>query len=337
MSQDKYIDLIHKELTNELSPQETEQLSAWINMSEANKMLADDIRYTWNLTEKSDVDIENSFTVDLNADFKLLMDRINGDKEKETETKVIPLFRRGWVAAAGLALILGLASTFYFTSDSFTKRNWELAETGNKTEIIQLSDGSTVHLNANSSLYYPTSFDGENRTVELNGEGFFDVAKDANHPFIVETPFEKVTVLGTSFNVRAFDDEPNSEIAVSTGKVSVESKLTDIVLEPNDKAIVDHSSGVMEYKETETLNELAWITGELEFHDFAIPDVLHDLENQYDITFEYDYQTWENCLFTATFTTDDLNTILVSISTVLGAEINETENKVYQLSGGGCQ
>lgn len=339
MSLDKYIDLIHKELTGELRTEEAAQLTAWINASDANAEEAEQIRLTWNLSGKSDAELESLVDFSIDADYDQLMSRIQKDEVVilAKETKVIPLFRRGWVAAAGLAILIGLAATFYFTSESFEKRNWELVETTNSPQLIVLADGSTVHLNANSSLHYPLTFDGENRHAELNGEGFFDIAKDPKHPFIVETAYESITVLGTSFNVRAFDDEPNSEIAVSTGMVSVESKIVDIILKPNDKVIVDHSSGVMELKETVALNELAWFTGKLEFHDASIPDVLHDLENQFDITFEYDYQAWEDCLFNASFSTVDLETILVSIETVVDAEINEIGSQVYELSGGGCQ
>jgi ferric-dicitrate binding protein FerR (iron transport regulator) len=339
MSQEKYIDLIHKELTASLTIAEQKQLSEWLHADMANQQLAEEIRLVWEHTELP-VDSEHLLSdVDVDADFNVLMERIHQDvaDTNKKDVKVVPLFRRGWVAAAGLALILGLSATLYFTSDAFEKRNWELAESSSAPQMIQLSDGSTVHLNANSSLHYPASFDGENRTVELKGEAFFDIAKDPQHPFIVQTPFEEVTVLGTSFNVRAFENEPNSEVSVSTGKVSVQSNITNTILEPNDKVIVDHSSGVMELKEIEAHNELAWLTGSLIFDNATVPDVLHDLENQFNISFDYDYQNWENCLFTASFNATDLDTIFTTMSTVLDMEIQAEGDDQYQISGGGCE
>ena len=339
MNQEKYIDLIHKKQTASLTSAEQKQLSEWLHADITNQQLADEIRMVWELTEQPMDRSDLISKVDTNADFDLLMGRIKADASEKSasETKVIPLFRRGWVAAAGLALLLGLSATFYFTSESFEKRNWELAEASSAPQVIELADGSTVHLNANSTLHYPVNFDGENRTVELKGEAFFDIAKDAEHPFIVQTPFEEVTVLGTSFNVRAFEDEANSEVSVSTGKVSVQSDITNAILEPNDKVIVDHSSGVMELKEIEAHNELAWMTGSLVFDNSTVPDVLHDIENQFHISFDYDYQNWENCLFTASFTAADLDTIFTTLSTVLAMEIQADGNNNYQISGGGCE
>ena len=340
MSQDKYIELLHKELSSDLKQEEVALLMDWVNASPANKQLAEEIRETWNMTKKSTADLEALATdVDMQADFDQLRSRIHAAEKNTTEktTKVIPVFRRGWIAAAGLALIIGLSATFYFTSDNFQKRNWEMVEAFNAPEVIELTDGSVIHLNANSTLHYPTHFEGENRTVELNGEGFFDIAKDPEHPFIIQTPFESVTVLGTSFNVRAYEKEHSSEIAVSTGQVSVSSAIADIILDPNDKVIVDHSSGAMELKTIEEHNELAWLTGQLEFDDTAIPDVLHDLENHFKVSFDYDYQIWEECFFTASFETVHLDTVLTTLSTVLEMEIAPTGDDAYQITGGGCE
>jgi len=209
--------------------------------------------------------------------------------------------------------------------------------TSNEMKEIVLADGSMIHLNANSSFTYPLSFNQDKREVQLKGEGFFEVAKDKNHPFIIHTGYEDVTVLGTSFNVRAYPNEGASEISVSKGKVSVTNGLNEQILLPNQKAIVTRDSKKIIFETSASLNETAWHTGTISFTDAMVPEVFSDLEDYYNIHFNYDKSKLKNCHFTSTFVNEDLSTVLVTISTVLNVSIEPQENDTYLLVGGGCQ
>jgi transmembrane sensor len=111
---------------------------------------------------------------------------------------------------------------------------------GSKTHI-QLPDGSTVWLNASSDLTYGENFGKEFREVNLNGEAFFDVVKDLEHPFIIHTSVVDVKVLGTAFNVKSYANDANTETSVLRGKVEITVKNrenTKYYLKPNEKVIV---------------------------------------------------------------------------------------------------
>lgn len=339
MNQTDYISLIYKQLSNDISDEELIQLNEWLGLSDENKEEAEYIALVWNETEVAPHQLESlAQEVDVDKEFNLLINRIKADEDLNKEAKIIPLpGKKYWGIAAGFALIVGLATTFILLNNFGGNANWVEIKTGESEQEVLLADGSSIHLNANSSLRYPNEFKDANREVELTGEAFFDIAKDPTHPFIVHTPYEDVTVLGTSFNVRAYEHEPNSEVAVVTGKVEVNSGVTKTVLLPFEKAVVDHSSHVMGTEKTESLNESAWHTKIIKFDDTPIALVLADLEAFYQISFTYSNPDLANCSFTSTFKDDNLDTVFVTLETVLGVTITEKSKGNYVIEGGGCK
>lgn len=337
MSQFDYIELIHKELSQEISSDELRALNAWIQQDEENKFTAETIRAVWNLSDISDEDLEGlAGNIDVNQEFKFLQDRIQSLDEHD-ETPVVPLKRKAWRIAAGFAMVVGLASTWFFY-DGFSSNQLVEFKTGNQPENIVLADGSVIHLNANSTLTYPTSFSDDTREVRLRGEGFFEIAKDANHPFVVRTQYEDITVLGTSFNVRALENETYTEVAVISGKVRVESESNQSELEMNEKVRVNRDNGnLLKEDQNSSPNESSWLTKKLSFSNTLLSDVLEDLEVYYNVNFKVDNPSLVNCPFTANFEDEKLITVLNTISTVLDVSIQEESKDNYVLVGGGCQ
>lgn len=337
MNEIDYINLIHRQLSGDISNEEMQDLTAWLEADPENKLTAEAIQAVWENTSFEEPDL----TVDLDHEFALLTERIEADSEEnslkeEKETKVIPLRRRLWSVAAGVAVILTIAGLWNKLGGGSDVKWNELSTTDQPAEI-KLADGSMIYLNANSTLKYPQSFDGATREVELIGEGFFNIAKDPQHPFTVHTAFEDVTVLGTSFNVRAYENESNSEIVVSTGKVQVSSgSANSQILLPNEKAIVDRSNGAIAFETTEDLNESSWHTKKIEFHNAPLSEVLEDIEDYYNISFEYGVHL-KDCEYTSTFVNEKLDTVLEAISTVFGLEVNQVTEAQYELVGGSCQ
>ena len=335
MSQIDHINLIHKELSNEISTDERILLKEWKVLSEENMATFETISLIWNNSAIDDQQLEALCpAVDLEEEFSFLETKLD-EEIHEKETKIVPIRRFNWGIAAGLAVLVGLAS--FWVIFNFSGPKMVEFSTGDQAKEIVLADGSVIHLNANSSLKYPEKFEGATRTVEFKGEAFFSIAKDANHPFVITTPYEEVKVLGTSFNIRAYEFEPNSEIAVTTGKVQVNSGVGKVVLLPNEKVVVDHSSGVLGVEETESLNETAWLTKVIHFSDTPVKEALEDLEKCYAISFSYDENLIGDCPITTSFDNEILDSVLVTISTVLNVEIERNTNGEYILVGGGCQ
>lgn len=162
---------------------------------------------------------------------------------------------------------------------------------GSKVVSLELADGSTVWLNAASSITYPTSFTGNNRVVEITGEAYFEVAAfhGGKMPFIVKKGDMQVRVLGTHFNVNAYDNESNIKVTLLQGSVQVAgAKISRLaVLRPGQQAEV-HPDGILDVADqVDTSRTMAWKNGYFDFNNAGLPVMMRQLERWYDITVVY--------------------------------------------------
>ena len=148
-----------------------------------------------------------------------------------------------------------------------------------------LADGSKVYLNSESKLRFPTRFEGKERRVYLEGEGYFEVAKDTAKPFIVEAKEVDVRVLGTSFNVSAYVSEQAVRTTLVDGKVRVGDRLTGKgeIIVPGQQA--EWEDGTFTTKEVDTSIYTAWINGKFYFEGATLEEITSQLERWYDIDF----------------------------------------------------
>ncbi len=157
---------------------------------------------------------------------------------------------------------------------------------GSKVVSLILSDGSRVWLNAASSIRYPAAFSGAQRRVEVTGEVYFEVAPHKYKPFIVTSASTQVHVLGTHFNVQAYEDEASMKITLLTGAVRVVGSAQAVVLQPGQQAVV---SKTIETRPAVNLDEvMAWKNGRFNFEGLTLSEVMHQLEKWYDIQVIYE-------------------------------------------------
>ncbi|RBL90323.1 FecR family protein [Chitinophaga flava] len=152
---------------------------------------------------------------------------------------------------------------------------------------LTLPDGSRVWLNAASTLRYPVAFSGRERIVELSGEAYFEVAANAARPFRVKVRDMQVAVLGTSFNVMAYSDEPGIHTTLLSGAVKVKQGNTEKQLTPGQQAVVDNISGSISVEATTTELATAWKDGLFRFSGNNIPMVLRQVGRWYNIDIIY--------------------------------------------------
>ncbi|RZT91357.1 FecR family protein [Ancylomarina subtilis] len=160
---------------------------------------------------------------------------------------------------------------------------------GSEYELV-LADGTKVHLNAMSSLKFPIQFIGKTRNVKLTGEAYFEVSKDAKHPFIVDVLGTKVEVLGTSFNVKAYKEDENVVTTLVEGSVKVRSsgfKAKTMMLEPGQQAVVNEASGDIMKQEVNVDLYTSWRQGVFLFKDQRIEDIMTELSRWYDLKVFY--------------------------------------------------
>lgn len=162
---------------------------------------------------------------------------------------------------------------------------------GSRVVAVTLSDGTKVWLNAESSLKYPAVFAGTDRTVEMTGEAYFEVAQNANVPFIVHTAQQSIRVLGTGFNVHAYADEPNSVTTLVQGKVEVNASGKTLVLKPGQKAQLSRSGALSLEPDPNVEEAIAWKNGYFRFNKADIHTIMLQLSRWYDAEVSYEEGT----------------------------------------------
>jgi transmembrane sensor len=191
-----------------------------------------------------------------------------------------------------------------------TRYNMVMTPRGGEYQLV-LSDGTKVWLNAASSIRYPVCFSGKDRrVVEVVGEAYLEIAKDAAHPFIVTTRQTNITVLGTSFNIKAYPDEPTDETSLVEGLV----KVGDVLLRPGAQVVVDCGRGIR--VGTANLEEaLAWKNGLFVFQSECLESMTRKLSRWYNIDFVFHDNTLKNICFTGRLKRyDDMTVLLDMIS-----------------------
>jgi transmembrane sensor len=155
---------------------------------------------------------------------------------------------------------------------------------------LELADGTKVWLNSSSSIKFPTAFVGKERSVELTGEGYFEVAHDPKMPFIVKVNNIDVTVLGTHFNINSYSDEPSIKTTLLEGRVKLQKNKEIIFLNPGQQAIANDEKDEIKVKnEVDTEEVVAWKNGRFFFTSAGLESILRQAARWYDV--EIDYKT----------------------------------------------
>jgi transmembrane sensor len=159
---------------------------------------------------------------------------------------------------------------------------------GGQYHII-LPDGSKVWLNAASSLRFPTVFSGKERSVQLTGEAYFEIARNKNMPFHVQVNNMKVEVLGTHFNVMSYDNEKTINTTLLEGSVSVSAigSRQSAVIKPGQQAVLSHDSRLTIHDDIDPEEVIAWKNGLFQFNSADIQTIMRQIERWYDVDVQY--------------------------------------------------
>ena len=205
-------------------------------------------------------------------------------------------------------------------------------------KTLSLTDGSKVALNENSQLFYPENFTGKQRKVRLEGEGFFEVAKNPAKPFWVETEVAQVQVLGTSFNVRCYPAENFIEVFVKTGKVAVVSNFDGkrYELKPGEKLTLEKNSHKATASQDVSENALAWKTRQLHFKNAPFREVFSAIERLHGVKIEVENAALLNCPYTSTIQAGQLQETLEALKIACELKISEPSPKRFRIAGVCC-
>lgn len=190
---------------------------------------------------------------------------------------------------------------------------------------VRLPDGTSIKLNSNSKITYPQEFTNISRNVKLEGEAFFDVAKDPSRPFTIMSGEIQTKVIGTSFNIRAFPKSKDIRVAVSTGKVSVNSynqygEKSELILLPDDMAVYSNQSKSLQKTSFNRLAELSWKDGILHLEGKNIHEITLELSKWFGVSFVMNKEIDAAKDYTGTFDNKSLQEVMEGISFVFDFE-----------------
>ncbi|WP_162946497.1 FecR domain-containing protein [Chitinophaga barathri] len=323
LSNDHIDTLIAREIEGEITAEEMGQLQSWLEADPANQAYYESLKDTWDLaagawSEMPEPDVER-----------------NWQRFSENLTAPAPLRvvtrRSSWWRMAAAAIVIVAAAGLTFTLIQRNKETVLTADNGKKT--FTLPDGSKVYLNRNSQLAYNGSFGDDNRTVQLKGEAFFDVAADAANPFIVAAGASQTKVLGTTFVIKAYDDKP-VQLDVVTGKVAFSGKKGDngaLVLTAGHTAILQTDKEPRQIQNSDP-NFMAWKENRLYFSNVPLYKTLSAIEAYFNIRFIVSDPSLLNLNYTGTFDDPALTEVLDVISKTAEVKISEEEKDVYRIS-----
>lgn len=177
------------------------------------------------------------------------------------------------------------------------------------SEVI-LPDGTSVILNSNSKLTYNGTFGLKDRKVTLEGQGYFDVTKDAEKEFIVSSQNMDITVHGTKFNVYSYPAMEVMEASLFSGSISLDYERYHYDIIPNEKVVINKRTGTVKTEKTDNWSETDWIKDNLVFDNVPLSDVLDKLERKFGVAIEVQCQLDFFDHYTSAFYANDLSMIL---------------------------
>lgn len=322
---------IAKYLDGSLTDQQSEALNTWRQETPENENYFQELSYIWKSSNQSLLQHKEVLTIDTESALQNVTRKIDS-------TKVVQLKPRRQILAiaCGIAalIIAGIAFLQFQNSDPETI----LFVSTEKSEKIELPDGSIAWLEPNSKLSYTTTF-SDNRSIIADGEVYFDVYRDTERPFTISTPHLQVKVLGTSFVVQDIASENEAFVTVITGKVEVKDKLNNssIILTREQTGKYSSSSTELKIQETpRNINHLHQATQYVAFYDNNLLDIASELERLLDTKITIQNKALNKCLFTGQFKTNDIETILNTMQPIYNFSIFNKNNE-YIINKGYCK
>jgi transmembrane sensor len=325
-------DLLVKFLAGETSANENQQVLAWLELPE-NRKEFEKLKAAWNMTAQA----ASALDVDVDAAWKKVQKRMHEPKQtvvrniNEAPGYVQP--KMNWLLRIAAVMIPALIVSFLIWQYGKNDVKQLAVESGARRIEKTLPDGSVIYLAPNSSFEYPEKFEDDARNVKLKGEAFFEITKDASRPFTIVLDNAEVRVLGTSFNIKAFEKE-KTEVIVETGKVLF-SSLNKVELEKGDKGKMDSTGKVSKSKSVET-EYYSHKTQTLVFEKTELKKVVEVLTSIYETQIVLEKESIGNCRLTATFSEQDIDSVLEVIAATFNLSVSK-EGEIIKLSGQGCE
>jgi len=333
------LELIVRYLAGEASNHEEREVEVWMEKNPENRLLIEKFEEVW----REKMNLSHTFNVEaawgrINQEMarkdKETVHSLQGGQLQSASATAGKKYRKhqpraAWqfVRAAAAILLIGVAVIFYAQyagDDAEEVTTSEIVTEPGERAQLQLSDGTHVRLNVDSKLSYPKDFEGENRTVELSGEAYFDVERD-DRPFYVKTDGAVIRVIGTEFNVQSYAADQRVQVVVASGKVGLRDAnepIQEIELERGDLAQLqlDGSGALQVSHDVDLASHLGWLDNRMQFKDTPLEQVVTVLERWHKVEIRIADPGLSDLRFTADFQDESIREILAILQSTLQLE-----------------
>ncbi|MCB9319594.1 MAG: FecR domain-containing protein [Lewinellaceae bacterium] len=313
--EDRYIELVLKEADQGLSPVEQQELDQWLLQSAVNQEKAAKAREAWRTSGNPD----SVPHLDLEQEYAAVQKKISSHNRRIT--------LRNWSVAAAIFLLIASGIIGVLLTRSVQGKTLVIE---GPVEQYHLEDGSTVWLKQDSKL--EVHFTEDVRRTTFSGRGFFEVAPNTSRPFEIITDQGNVTVVGTSFEVRA--DLSKLKVIVSTGRV----KLTN-----NQQDQIELAAGESGQASPSNLEKIpldqpagAWMLPPVNYQQTELGVIIKEIESKYHVRFTTDNTVVFQCKVTFTLDYPDKTVLFRILETLLDIQIEKLSETEYQITGQGC-
>lgn len=321
-------DLITAYLNNELNKEQRVELEQWVAADTAHKQYFYEMTEVWLAANAASGTQEES-----NRAFQHFRGRISVlQKKKRFSLRFVR------VAAAIFAGILLLGGGYYWGYNHFDPSSLYAMQTvevpiGSRSRIV-LQDGTVVWLNAGSKLSYTGGFSHRDRNVQLEGEGYFEVARNTKIPFIVHTSDINIKVLGTRFSVKAYGDEDNIEVVLAEGSIKFFNKGNvdnAFLLKPCQQAIYHKENGKVDIRKVSASQADIWTTGAHFFNEQTLEQITKQLEKSFDVNFIFKNERKKMQTFYGDFKAGDSLKDILTIMSSSGKFKYKRNNNIIEI------
>lgn len=307
--ENKHIEnLIYSYFAGDISEEEQEELLRWLEMDDAHKRFLSEMADCW-----------------ATAHVPLFASSMKADFQKHFGTFIIPAAssrKSHWLnfhflgkAAATVLVVISVGTASYYMGKKYglpksTALSYFETTTpmGGQTKVV-LPDQSVVWINAGSTLRYGSDFNTDGRSVQLDGEAYFEVTRDSLKPFIVKSKKLDIEVIGTSFNVKAYGLDEMTDVTLISGKVNVSLRddvvhAGDVTLTPNRKLSFNKKTNKVRVSEVDAKDALSWMDGSLKFSEQPFVNIAKDLERKFNVRIRIESDLLKKEIFSGSFTKD---------------------------------
>lgn len=297
-----------KYFKGELDQQEARAIESWASESEENEKTLMSLAKVYNLGQLARTYTEK----EVEDAWKKTCARFGVAPRARNPLKRQWVF---WSMAVAIALLVAVNLALVLNAPvAGTDKAIILTSQQGKFVKYTLPDSTVVTLNHNSSLEFPLAFNGDERRVKLNGEGYFDVARDEEKPFIVETGKEiQIKVLGTEFNLQSFSSDDIVQVSLISGSVEISRNgVADFsyIMHPSERFTCNVSNWEMKVETLKGITGVEWMSNKLVFMDTTLKEVARQISNHFGVQVIIEEEGLNSIRFSGSFDNRDLGTVL---------------------------